>query len=69
MVTNKEKIIASAFSAAIIGGVHYFAHKLAPTYYPDNQVMFVGTVVVISVFFIAYWGMGNGATRLIKKVM
>lgn len=57
MVSKKEAINASAISAVIVGTVHYFAHQIAPKYMPDNQVMFVGVVVVAATFLMAYIGM------------
>jgi hypothetical protein len=57
MVNKKKALKVSLLSAGAVGIVHYVGHLLAPTILPNNQVLFVGSVVVLSVFGIGYFGM------------
>lgn len=58
MVTKKKALITSVTSAAVIGIVHYIAHKVFsnPALIQSN-IQAVGITVVISVFLISYFGM------------
>jgi len=59
MVTKKKALIISLISALIVGFIHFIAHRYVYliTTLPSLQVLYVGIIVVISVFIIAYFGM------------
>lgn len=57
MVSTKKALVVSGLSAIAVGVIHYTAHYFAPKVFPNNQVAFVGSIVVLSVFAIAFFGM------------
>lgn len=56
MVTTKQKVTASTVSALIVGLAHGVTHTLVDG---PNEVYIVGSVVVLTVFAVAYWGMSR----------
>lgn len=57
MVSVKKALVVSGLSALVVGVIHFIAHYFAPKVFANNQVAFVGSIVVLSVFAIAFFGM------------
>ena len=57
MVTKKKALQVSGISAIIIGAVHGIAHMVFKTQPIEQQIIYVGISVVVSVFGVAYYGM------------